>query len=178
MKAVLIAALSLVAPLHSYAQTHAQIDAGAAFDCANYYGLNICAAGPGAPGGLPQDLRYHWVDAIPGVTIHDLADGQLTHAGQGHGDSAASAAPQDRIFDTHGEANPAARDDIFNSTDSFRAYFKTLSSTNDADSESEFLLTTKILDSGDVDLDCRLATHSISKFSDSNYYDCALQKHF
>jgi hypothetical protein len=127
------------------------------FSCAAYYGLNVCAS------------------------TFDLHDDQLHYTERdknvfdAKGDKK-SPPPETKHRDD--DINNKQKEDAFNNADSFRDYMKTIETPDPSGTSSEFSVKKKILDSTTFGLDCRLVTNSIYEVSNSNYYDCALQRYF
>lgn len=153
MKTGLIMALVIVVPLHTYAQSDISVD----FDCSDYFGLNICGDGFEFSG----DQNAYVEENSNTLTTKMETIGQ--------------------VFDTsltNEDMNQIERENVFKNSDSFRAYMKTISSTDSTNTNSEFSVRKRILDNKNFDLDCRLVTSTIYELSSSNYYDCALQRNF
>jgi hypothetical protein len=153
MKSNLIAALVLAVSSHSYAQVAGDID----FDCSDYYGLNVCGASFES-----SDNQISSIEQNPGTSIT---------LQEKHG-------PLFKTSLTDEDMNQINRENTFKNSDSFRAYMKTLGSTDSTNTNSEFTVTKRIVDNNNFGLDCRLVTHTIYELSSSTYYDCSLQRYF
>ena len=79
---------------------------------------------------------------------------------------------------TDEDMNQIQRENAFKNIDSFRAYMKTIENRDHTSNDSEFSVKTRILDSTDFGLDCRIVADSIYELPNSQYYDCALQRYF
>jgi|WetSurMetagenome_2_1015567.scaffolds.fasta_scaffold1028310_1 hypothetical protein len=138
-------------PLLTYAGTDDRID------CSDYYGLNICAAGFELSNDKKTYPEQKQSKFIPKMEEH---------------------APLFGTSLTTEDMDQIKRENTFKNTDSFRAYMKTIGTSASTSTDSEFSLKKRILDKNNYGLDCRLVTTTLSEISNSNYYDCAVQRYF
>jgi hypothetical protein len=127
------------------------------FSCAAYYGLNVCASTFEL-----YDDELHFVEQDRNA--FDTTKDKMNSSSE-------TKPPEDGITEKQ-------KEDVFKNTDSFRDYMKTLENPDPNAKNNEFSVKKKILDNTNYGLDCRLVTNSINELSNSNYYDCALQRYF
>jgi hypothetical protein len=153
MKNMLIAALLIAAATQPHAEAYKGVDS----DCSDFFGLNVCA------GSFESTTRH--------ITYVEENQNKFTTKLDNHG-------PLFSTILTSEESNQIKRENSFKNSDSFRAYMKTLGSTDSANSDSEFSVTKRLLDDKNFGLDCRVITSTKYELSSSYSYDCAIQKYF
>ena len=138
-------------PLATYASDEVE------FNCNAYYGLNMCES------------------------TFELNDDQINFSEKDENAFEAKIEQHNPSFRTSlsdEEMNQVEKKNAFKNTDSFRAYMKTLEDPGRKGDSGEFSVKTRILDSTNFGLDCRLVANSIYELSSENYYDCALERYF
>ena len=141
----------MLIPLLTYASTVR------AFDCSDYYGLNICST--------------DFESTDDEITYFEQNQNRFSTKIEEHG-------PQSGTNQTDDDLHKIHKSNTFKNNDSFRAYMKTIDNSDITSFDSEFSLKKNILDNTNFGLDCRLVTRTIYELSNSNYYDCALQRYF
>jgi hypothetical protein len=127
-----------------------------ALECSDYYGLNICA---------------------DSLELTDEQASYLEPSENRYSVKAQEKRPLPKTGLSAEDMNQLQEDSVFRNIDDFRAYMSTLE-PSDRTSDDDFSFRTRILDSTNFDLDCRLVTDNLYDISKSNRYDCALQRDF